>query len=363
MACGFACRLRQLPCQSDERDQENWLEVPGCSGQITLRSAAGLLKYKSRHSFVNHSPSSFAMSGSGIARQMELELFGSSGSDSDSEMATKDVKARPGSRELQSEDFEEEDQEEADPIFDSIMACTEHDTSTDDKALTDRSELQAATPQHSPHPNIPGLCLHTNALSHEDQSRLMAQMTDINLFKGGQQNQAMRYGKRDLAWIAWLEERLKQNGVFSEPFCRSDWTSRAPLFDQSIMNLYRPGDGIKPHVDLARFEDGIVVVSLLSAINMDFYRALSPMSPEDPPEGSCQSYVDDGPERQPDYTVRLEPGSVITMEGPSRYDWQHGIQEVSEDLVNGERIKRKIRVSITLRRMRLAAWNVGPGPE
>ena len=104
-------------------------------------------------------------------------------------------------------------------------------------------------------------------------------------------------------------------------------------------------------------------MSLLSAINMDFYRALSPMSPQDPPEGGCQPYGNNALERRPDYTVRLEPGSVITMDGPSRYEWEHGIKEVSEDLVNGERIRRKIRVSITLRKMRLAAWNVGPGPE
>ncbi|KAF9572693.1 hypothetical protein EC968_009594 [Mortierella alpina] len=273
---------------------------------------------------------------------MELELFGSSGSDSDSEIATKDVKFGSHSQEFQFGDFEERDHE-ADPIFDSIMACTEDNTIADEGSQTPHGRLPVATPQHSPHPSIPGLCLHTNVLSHDDQSRLMNQITEINIFKGGQQNQAMRYGQRDLAWISWLEERLKQNGVFSEPFCRSDWTSRAPLFDQSIMNLYRPGDGIKPHVDLARFEDGIVIVSLLSAINMDFYRSLSPMSPQDPPEGVCQPYGHDALERQPDYTVRLEPGSVITMEGESRYEWEHGIQEVSEDLVNGERVKRKIR--------------------
>ncbi|KAF9280630.1 hypothetical protein BGZ68_007112 [Mortierella alpina] len=303
------------------------------------------------------------MSGLGTVRQMELELFGSSGSDSESEIATEDVSSGSRMCEFQFEDFEEEGQEEVDPIFDSIMACAEDDAVADERALTGHEVLHTETPQHNLHPQIPGLCLHTNVLSHGDQSRLMAQITEFNLFKGGQQNQAMRYGRRDLAWIAWLEEQLKQNGVFSEPFCRSDWTSRTPLFDQSIMNLYRPGDGIKPHVDLARFEDGIVVVSLLSAINMDFYRALSPMSPQDPPEGAYQPYVSNEPPRQPDYTVRLEPGSVITMEGPSRYEWEHGIQEALEDLVSGERIKRKIRVSITLRRMRLAAWNVGPGPE
>jgi len=172
---------------------------------------------------------------------MELELFGSSGSDSDSENATEDLIVESHSQEFHCEGFEGEDPEGADPIFDSIMACTQDDTTADDRSSIGRGGLHLAIPQHSSHPHIPGLCLHTNVLSHEDQSRLMGQIAEINMFKGGQQNQAMRYGQRDLAWIAWLEEQLKQNGVFSEPFCRSDWTSRTPLFDQSIMNLYRPG--------------------------------------------------------------------------------------------------------------------------
>jgi len=129
-----------------------------------------------------------------------------------------------------------------------------------------------------------------------------------------------------------------------------------------------------------RFEDGIVIISLLSAINMDFYRALSPMSPNDPPEGETTppkakvnalaplQVADSGdpgkrPQevRRPDFTVRLEPGSVLTIQGTARYEWEHGIQEVMEDLVDEETVKRKIRVSITLRKMRGSAWEVGPG--
>ncbi|KAF9179329.1 hypothetical protein BGZ50_007100, partial [Haplosporangium sp. Z 11] len=62
----------------------------------------------------------------------------------------------------------------------------------------------------------------------------------------------------------------------------------------------------------------------------------------------------------PACSVRLEPGSVITMQGPARYAWEHGIQEKTQDVVDGEQIKRKVRVSITLRKMRLSAWEVGP---
>ncbi|KAG0304049.1 hypothetical protein BGZ98_006000 [Dissophora globulifera] len=123
------------------------------------------------------------------------------------------------------------------------------------------------------------------------------------------------------------------------------------------------GDGIKPHVDLARFEDGIVIISLLSAINMDFYPAIHPVLAEDPLEGvntTLSTGHSQEIDRRPSFTIRLEPGSVITMQGPARYEWEHGIQEIPQDLVGDEWVRRKIRVSITLRKMRMDAWDVGP---
>jgi len=145
---------------------------------------------------------------------------------------------------------------------------------------------------------------------------------------------------------------------------------------------------------LSRFDDGIVIVSLVSGINMDFYPALKPMSPNDPPQGEDRGTGDGTPfdnstpasssgmmsrvsvgstalatssciapepqSRQPAYSVRLEPGSVVTMQGAARYGWEHGIQEVMVDETgHGEYVKRQIRVSITLRKMRQQAWEVG----
>jgi hypothetical protein len=93
---------------------------------------------------------------------------------------------------------------------------------------------------------------------------------------------------------------------------------------------------------------------------MDFYPALNPMSPNDPPEGATHARLSVGENRKPSFTVRLEPGSIISMQGPARYEWEHGIQEAMQDQVNDEWILRKIRVSVTLRKMRTSAWEVGP---
>lgn len=69
---------------------------------------------------------------------------------------------------------------------------------------------------------------------------------------------------------------------------------RRPLFDQLSVNAYTPGEGLKPHIDLAKFEDGICIVSLKSAAIMNFRQADSA------------------------YDVLLEPGDVLLLSGQSR---------------------------------------------
>lgn len=70
--------------------------------------------------------------------------------------------------------------------------------------------------------------------------------------------------------------------------------TRAPLFDQLIANAYQPGEGLKPHVDLMRFQDGIAIVSLLSATLLTFTM---------------------GEER---VDVLLDPGDLLLLEGQAR---------------------------------------------
>ena len=69
---------------------------------------------------------------------------------------------------------------------------------------------------------------------------------------------------------------------------------RWPLFDQLIVNLYQPGEGLKPHVDLLRFQDGIAIVSLQSSAILAFTRG--------------KEMVD----------VQLDPGDLLLLEGESR---------------------------------------------
>ncbi|KAG0374505.1 hypothetical protein BGX24_010312 [Mortierella sp. AD032] len=134
-----------------------------------------------------------------------------------------------------------------DNTINTINTTSNSNTSSRNSITYQQRQQHALPPNHFPHEHVPGLCLHTNVLSDKDQARLMAQITEKNFFKAGKQNQAMCFGQRDLTWLNWLiHERLllpneSNEGVLKEPYCSSSWTTRIPLFDQSIMNLYFPG--------------------------------------------------------------------------------------------------------------------------
>ncbi|KAF9162296.1 hypothetical protein DFQ26_003687 [Actinomortierella ambigua] len=241
-----------------------------------------------------------------------------------------------------------------DPLFDAIMSATADD-SGDQFSLLDTTIPYT----HETFQAVPGLSLHHNVLTHEDQSRLLQFITDANYFKGGDLNQSMCFGETNLRWLRWMNPLLLKCGVLSgHP---EHWSSRSPLFDQCILNLYRPGDGIRPHVDLARFEDGIIVISLMSPTTMDFYPAKNPMSPSGSAHGTGVEQVRCTTENDaaPSLSLRLDPGSVLVLEGEARWAWEHGIREHLHDNVDGELVPRRVRVSVTLRRVRDAGWQVG----
>lgn len=70
--------------------------------------------------------------------------------------------------------------------------------------------------------------------------------------------------------------------------------ARLPLFDQLIANKYEPGEGLKPHVDLMRFQDGIAIISLQAAAVLRFSR---------------------GEEKG---AILLSPGDLLLLEGEAR---------------------------------------------
>jgi alkylated DNA repair dioxygenase AlkB len=113
-------------------------------------------------------------------------------------------------------------------------------------------------------------------------------------------------------------ERMLKEGIFSK------------MPDQLIVNEYLPGQGITPHVDCVPcFEDTIVSISLGDAYTMEFSRKA----------------VKDGELVSETYSLLLDVGSLVKLQGHSRYGWRHGIAARKTE---GGRV-RKRRVSLTYR--------------
>eukprot|EP00123_Amoebidium_parasiticum_P009444 comp19479_c0_seq1/m.22690 comp19479_c0_seq1/g.22690 ORF comp19479_c0_seq1/g.22690 comp19479_c0_seq1/m.22690 type:complete len:226 (-) comp19479_c0_seq1:349-1026(-) len=169
---------------------------------------------------------------------------------------------------------------------------------------------------------VDGLVVVRGFLPPHSQAELLDALVSNGYFAAGR-NQAMIFGNFP-EWALTLAHHTQQcaqhNSLLPE-----ELVSREPLFDQMILNMYHMGDGIKPHVDLARFEDGIAIVSLGSSCDMQFYLV-----------------GDDKVVRE----ANLDPGDLLLMHGPGRYDWMHGIKAVTEGL----------RISVTLRKLKKEAW-------
>lgn len=113
---------------------------------------------------------------------------------------------------------------------------------------------------------------------------------------------------------------------------------------QAIVNMYDPGEGITPHIDLlGRFGDGIIGVSLGSGCVMSFASPSSSMVHE----------------------MYLPSRSVLVLCGEARYQWTHGIEEKMTDFVDSNEggeaawIERGRRISVTFRWLLPGAEIVG----
>ncbi|KAI7902552.1 uncharacterized protein BX663DRAFT_509639 [Cokeromyces recurvatus] len=151
-------------------------------------------------------------------------------------------------------------------------------------------------------------------------------------FASKDSNQGMIFGELP-EYIRWLEPWVLQNypGLFD-----SDILNRKPIFDQAILNMYKKGEGIASHVDLLRFEDGILIISLLS---------------------SCVMTMKNCKEEEMKYDILLRPGDILALSKEARYDWEHGIEERLYDEIEGEIIERGTRISVTLRKLKQAPYN------
>lgn len=100
--------------------------------------------------------------------------------------------------------------------------------------------------------------------------------------------------------------------------------------DQIIVNEYLPGQGINAHIDAPVFGDYICTLSLISKTQMIF--------------------VDK--KRTETHTLTLEPRSLLSISGKARWRYTHQIVGRLTDMINGKRVYRERRISITFRKVK-----------
>ncbi|DAZ92767.1 TPA: hypothetical protein N0F65_008149 [Lagenidium giganteum] len=99
--------------------------------------------------------------------------------------------------------------------------------------------------------------------------------------------------------------------------------------DQITVNEYLPGQGIAAHLDThSAFTNAIASLSLENEIVMEFRH----------PDGRCEGFL-------------LQPRSLVVMTGASRYEWTHAIPPRTFDIIDGKKVLRKRRVSVTFRKV------------
>ena len=161
---------------------------------------------------------------------------------------------------------------------------------------------------------VPGLNYIPCALSLTECNQLLSNIKTNKWFSNG--NQMMFFGNLP-HWLSLLYDL----GIKMLPSIK-----RVPLFNQCIANYYEKSEGINSHIDLLKFDDGILIVSLLGTCCMEFKK------------------------NQEIVTFFLRPGDAISLSGEARYEWEHGIPYGPVDCdEEGRYVERGCRVSITLR--------------
>lgn len=120
-------------------------------------------------------------------------------------------------------------------------------------------------------------------------------------------------------WANKLASELKDKGLM--PY----------LPDQLIINEYLPGQGIAPHIDCEPcFEDTIVSLSLGSQCVMQFINK----------------------DKSQNYQLVLNQRSLLIISGEARYEWLHGIKGIKSDTIQGIKMLRRRRISLTFRKIK-----------
>jgi alkylated DNA repair dioxygenase AlkB len=180
-------------------------------------------------------------------------------------------------------------------------------------------------------PKIAGLSYKPNFLNETEQADLL-NWIDAQPWRTDLKRRVQHYGyKYDYKargldaknYLGPLPQPLQQ---LAQKLQAQGYFANVP--DQCIVNEYETGQGIASHVDCVPcFADTIVSVSLQSGCEMVFGNVTTNQIAK----------------------LYLEPCSLLALTAEARYGWQHGIAARKSDMVDGVKLPRQRRVSLTFR--------------
>ncbi|XP_018607077.2 alpha-ketoglutarate-dependent dioxygenase alkB homolog 6 isoform X2 [Scleropages formosus] len=119
-----------------------------------------------------------------------------------------------------------------------------------------------------------------------------------------------------------------------------------------LVNEYKPGEGIMPHVDGPLYYPTVTTVSLGSHTLLDFYHSVSTAQDDLPKTEESRYFL----------SLLVEPRSLLVLRDEMYVQFLHGIKGVNQDIITdkvanlsassaalGDYLTRSTRVSLTIR--------------
>lgn len=178
-------------------------------------------------------------------------------------------------------------------------------------------------------PKIQGLVYISDFISEQEEKHLIANVDKAdwdNSLKRRVQHYGYKYDytSRRVEHDAYLGALPPFLAEIGQRLCTQNLFPKIP--DQCIFNEYIPGQGISDHIDcIPCFDEAIASLSLGGGAIMQFKH------------------------RDQKEEVYLEPRSLIILSNDARYQWSHGIPARKSDNVNGIKLPRTRRISLTFR--------------
>ncbi|KAG0253696.1 Alpha-ketoglutarate-dependent dioxygenase alkB 6 [Mortierella polycephala] len=126
-------------------------------------------------------------------------------------------------------------------------------------------------------------------------------------------------------WLTDLFPRFHESGVFEG----LDATHRDP--NHCLVNEYLAGQGIMPHKDGPAYLPTVATVSLSSHCVLEFYKCLETGESGTMTSTVSSSCADDVRNQEPEFSILVQPRSLLVLKEDVYNKYMHGIRELTVD--------------------------------